>query len=101
VGGALGRPDPRGGVVDHLSGRFLLFAVGVAPTPEAAAALEQQVGSLISALQPWAASRDYVNFREVAVRPERLFDEGDLPALRALRDGHDPQRVLVSNHSIG
>jgi FAD binding domain/Domain of unknown function (DUF4265) len=100
AGGALGRPDPRGGVVDHLPGRFLLFAVGMTPTPDVARAVRQEVTALVAAMQPWAAVRDYANFREVAVAAERLYGDADLPQLRALCAGHDPDSVLISNHPV-
>jgi hypothetical protein len=98
--GALGRADPCGGVIDHLDGRFLLFVVGVPATPEMAAGLHMEVSSLIEALRPWAAARDYLNFREVAVAADRMFTEDDLATLRLLRDDHDPVGTLVSNHPI-
>ncbi len=100
-GGALGRRDPRGGAVDHLPGRFLLFAVGMAVTPEVADVLHHQVAALIDDLQPWADARDYANFREVPVAPTRLFAPGELAALRRLREEHDPRGLLVANHPVG
>jgi hypothetical protein len=101
AGGALGRPDPRGGLVDHLPGRFLVFAVGLTPTPDVARAVRHEVTALVTALRPWAAVRDYANFREVAVAAERLYPDADLPELRALCAGHDPEGVLISNHPVG
>jgi hypothetical protein len=100
AGGALGRPDPRGGVVDHLPGRFLVYAVGIAPTEAVGQVVRGQVAALMSDLQPWAAARDYLNFREVPVPAARMFDPDDLRSLRGLRDDHDPARLLVASHSI-
>jgi hypothetical protein len=40
----------------------------------------------VTALEPWRAPRNYLNFREIAVSAERLFDATDLAALRAVRD---------------
>ena len=100
AGGALGRRDPRGGVVDHLPGRFLLYAVGIAPTVAAGQAVRREVASLVSDLQPWAAARDYLNFREVPVPAARIFDREDLQSLRGLRQEHDPAGLLVAGHPI-
>ena len=100
AGGALGRPDPRGGVVDHLPGRFLLYAVGIAPTEAVGQVVRGQVAALVADLQPWAAARDYLNFREVPVPAARMFDPHDLQSLRRLRDDHDPAGLLVASHSI-
>jgi hypothetical protein len=100
LGGALGRPDPRGGLVDHLPGRFLLYAVGIAPTPEAAAAVKVDVTALTEALRPWCSPVDYLNFREVCVEPGRLYPDERLSRARALCDWVDPAGLLVANHPL-
>ena len=46
LGGAAGRPDPRGGAIDHLPGRFMLFAVGITPVPAAEAPVVAAVNAL-------------------------------------------------------
>ena len=99
LGGAVGRPDPKGGVVDHLPGRFLAFAVGVTPVPEAVHAVEGAVQQFRAALAPWTADRDYTNFREAAVGAERFYDRATLARLRRIRERHDPRMVIRSNHS--
>ncbi|MFL6101491.1 MAG: FAD-binding protein [Actinomycetales bacterium] len=101
LGGALGRPDPGGGAVDHLPGRFLLFAVGIAPAPEVAATVQAQVDALVAELQPWASAVDYLNFRERPVEPGRLYPRPRLNRLRAVRDLADPGGLLAANHPIG
>lgn len=101
LGGALGRPDARGGAVDHLPGRFLLFAVGITPAPEVAATVRAQVDALVAELQPWASAVDYLNFRERPVEPGRLYPTPQLERLRAVRDATDPGELLAANHPIG
>ena len=101
LGGAVGRPDPWGGVVDQLPGRFLVFGVGVAPVPEAAQAVRGAIEGMRAALAPWTAGRDYANFREAAAPAERFYGVEVLDRLRAVRDRHDPLQVIRSNHSIG
>ena len=100
LGGAFGRPDPRGGLVDHLPGRFLVYAVGIAPTPEAAAAARADVSALITDLQSWSSPLDYLNFREVSVQPGRLYPDQRLVRAQALRDAADPSGLLVANHPL-
>jgi FAD binding domain/Domain of unknown function (DUF4265) len=100
LGGALGRPDPRGGLVDHLPGRFLLYAVGIAPTPEAAAAVDADVQALVSELEPWCSPLDYLNFREVSVAPGRLYPDERLSRARALCDSVESSGRLVANHPL-
>jgi FAD/FMN-containing dehydrogenase len=100
LGGAAGRPDPNGGAIDHLPGRFLLFAVGITPVPPAEAAVIAAAHSLRDALRPWAAERDYPNFRETADTASRFYAPAALERLRAVRQQYDPQRVVRSNHEI-
>lgn len=100
LGGAFGRPDPRGGAVDHLPGRFMVFAVGIAPTAELASTIRSEVHGLLESLQPWAATTDYLNFREVSVAPERIYSPEGLGRLRMLRSAHDPSARLVANHML-
>jgi FAD binding domain/Domain of unknown function (DUF4265) len=100
LGGALGRPDPRGGAVDHLEGGFSLFAVGIAPTPEARAAVGGEVNALIHALRPHAAGHDYLNFRELAVPADLVYPARELARMRAVRSGTDPRGLLAAAHSI-
>jgi hypothetical protein len=100
LGGALGRRDPRGGAVDQLEGGFALYAVGIAATPAARAAVGADVNALIHALTPYAAPHDYLNFREVAGPPDRVYPAGTLERMRAVRSQTDPRGVFVAAHSI-
>lgn len=101
LGGALSRPDPCGGAVDHLPGRFLLYAVGMAPTPESAAAVRGDLEALMRDLQPWASPVDYLNFREQRVEACRLYAAPHLARLRGVCGTADPTGVLMANHPVG
>jgi hypothetical protein len=100
LGGEVGHPDPQGGAVDHLPGRFLLYAVGVTPTPEAVSTVEQHVAALRAALSPWSAKHDYLNFRDVEESALRFYDEAVISRLAAVRAAHDPKGVIRSNHPL-
>lgn len=100
LGGAVGRPDPDGGAVNYLPGRFLLFAAGITPVPEAASAVEQAIGAVRTALAPWAGDRDYPNFREAAVPAARFYSRQTLGRLLAVQAAHDPNRVIRANHRL-
>ena len=99
LGGAAGRPVPGGGVVDHFSGEYPLFAVGMAPTPEIAALVDGAAAGMVQSLQPYAAAKDYLNFRERAVDPASIWGS-DLAKLRAIRAAVDPVGILRANHGI-
>jgi len=101
LGGAVSRPDPDGGAVSHLPGRFLAFAVGIAPTPRAAQAVEQAIGTLRTALAPWTIDRDYPNMREAAVPAARFYPPRTLSRLLAVQAAYDPDHVIRASHPLG
>jgi FAD/FMN-containing dehydrogenase len=98
--GAVGRPDPRGGVVNHFPGRYLGFAIGVVAVPELAALIEGDLHRLRDGLAPWTSSRDYSNFREVATSARRFYADEDYDRLLRLRTTCDPRHILRSNHEL-
>ena len=100
LGGKIGKQDARGGAVNHLPGRFLLYAVGVTPTPEAIQGVEGHIAALLAALTPWAAEHDYMNFRESEVPAARFYDQEAIERMLAVREKHDPDGILRSNHPV-
>jgi hypothetical protein len=101
LGGAAGRPTPDGGAVSALPGAFLVFAVGIAPTPDARRGVLSAVRAVRASLAKWIGDRDYLNFREVEVAPERFWDDDVLARLRDVARSYDPSRVITSNHPLG
>lgn len=100
LGGAAGRPDPRGGCVNHFPGAFLTMGAGMAPTPDIAAAVAADAAGLRRVLAPWAVDRDYRNFRDIAVPASAFHSVEELARLRRIRDEHDPDGVIRSNHPL-
>ncbi|MDQ1607386.1 MAG: hypothetical protein QOE16_118 [Microbacteriaceae bacterium] len=100
LGGAVAHRDPNGGAIDHLPGRFLLYTVGIAPDPESASLVGQEVRKVIDGLSPWANEKDYSNFREVAANPKRFYSTGVLARLRAVKRAYDPANVIRTSHEL-
>jgi FAD/FMN-containing dehydrogenase len=100
LGGAIGRPDPAGGVLPALAGDYLLCGVAPAPTPEAVVAGLAAAGDLVAALQPWANGRHTLNFTESAGRVESGYDPEALARLREIITSVDPDRLFVANHPV-
>jgi berberine-like enzyme len=100
AGGALARKVPGGGAVSSVNGRFLLFAVGMAPTPDAGTAVKAQVELVQNALAPWDSGRAYSNFATKRERGERLFGDLTYRRLQTVKATVDPDDVFRSNHPV-
>jgi hypothetical protein len=100
LGGAVARPAEQGGALDHLAGRFLLYAVGVVAAPELVPAIQADLAALRGALEPWTEPIDYSNFREVTAEATRFFGPETLERLRAVKDHYDPQNLIRTAHPL-
>ena len=100
LGGALARRTPSGGAVGAVDARFAAFFVGIAPTPEAAAAVRADAARVVAALEPWAAGRELPTFAEHADSARRCYDDADWERLRALRAQVDPGGRMRAGHVI-
>jgi hypothetical protein len=98
--GALGRPDPNGGVLSHLEAPFGMYAVGIAPSAEAKTAIDERLAALRGAAEPWLSSRRYFNFAERDVDPVSFYAHGDYGRLTAIREQVDPRGLFQAKHTI-
>jgi FAD binding domain-containing protein/berberine-like enzyme len=100
LGGAIARPAVGGGAVSHLDADFALYAVGIAMSPEQAAAISAHVSLLHEALAPWASETTYLNFAEADIAGDRLFGPYAHHRLRAVKAAYDPADLFRSNHPV-
>jgi FAD/FMN-containing dehydrogenase len=100
AGGALARKAPGAGALASIDGQFLLFAVGMAMTPEMGAAVRAHVELVQNALGRWDSGRSYLNFSEKRERGERLFGDVNYRRLQAVKAAVDPDDVFRSNHPV-
>ncbi len=101
LGGALtpGRAE-EGGAVDGLPGAFAGYAVGIAPFPEAAAAVHASVTELGQAVAPWVIDRCYLNFAESSQAGAVFFGEETYARLQAVKTAYDPGDTIRANHPV-
>jgi hypothetical protein len=100
LGGAIGRPSPEHGALSHFDDEYLMFAVGIAPTPEAQTAVAGAVGRLTAALEPWTATQMYSNFAETKRANRSFHTEAAHHRLKRIKAAVDPANLIRSNHEI-
>jgi hypothetical protein len=100
LGGALPTTSPDHGAVGAIEADFLMFAVGVAATPELAAAVDEGLVRVRDALAPWDAGRTFLNFTERPVDTDELFPPETARRLRELKRRVDPQAVIRTSHPV-
>ncbi len=100
LGGALAQPAVGAGALPMLEGRFVLFGVAVAMTPELAVQGHADAVALVDALAPYSSGRDYLNFAESQVDVRRSFPAEVWQRLKGTRSALDPDGRLLANHRI-
>jgi hypothetical protein len=100
LGGALARPVPGGGAQPSIDANYLLFAVGVTPTPDLAAAVRAQAQAVKDALAPWHASYDYYNFEETPAAATAVLPPASHRRLQQIKAAYDPDQVIISAHPV-
>ena len=100
LGGALARPAPDAGAVPKLDGRFVLFGVAIAMTPEMGAQGHADATALVDAMASYSTGRDYLNFAERSVDVRKSFQEETWRRLKGVRSAVDPAGLLIANHPV-
>ena len=100
LGGELGRARSENGAFASLEAAYAMFAVGIAATPEMAAAVDAEVEYVKEALAPWDAGRMYMNFAEKPRAGTVLFGGEAYHRLREVKAAYDPKNVFRGNHAI-
>jgi hypothetical protein len=100
LGGALARTSPAHGAAGAVQAGFAVFSVGIAPSPEAKAAVDTALSAVGEALAPWESHRTYANFAEGRTDGDRLFGELAHMRLRGVKEAYDPTGLFRANHPV-
>jgi UDP-N-acetylenolpyruvoylglucosamine reductase len=100
LGGAVARRSSQHGALNSFEAPYLMFAVGLTPTPELLEVVEAVVADLRQALQPWEADHTYMNFAETSRKATTLFASESYHRLRRIKAIVDPTDLVRSNHPI-
>jgi FAD/FMN-containing dehydrogenase len=95
LGGALARPAPRPGALDHLDGAFLLLGLGIDVDLERWEGQRDDARRALDALAPWALPQRYLPMAEDEVDASRGWAPQAWDRLRAVRAAADPRGLFV------
>ena len=100
LGGAVARRSSQHGPIDAFEAPYIMYAVGIAPTEEARAAVDAAVNRLRAILAPWEAEHTYLNFAETRRSAATLFSSASYHRLRRIKAIADPTDTIRSNHPV-
>jgi hypothetical protein len=100
LGGELQRPRAENGAIASIEGDYMMFAVGMTPTPDASHAVVEHVELVKDALAPWTASHMYLNFAETSRSAGSFWSETAYARLRRIKARVDPADRMHANHPI-
>jgi hypothetical protein len=100
LGGAMARPPANGGATAALDADFAVYSVGMAADPDGAAAVDAHVKEVRQALEPWSATRRYLNFVDVPAPAALSFDEDTYARLQEVKAAYDPDGIFRANHEV-
>ncbi len=94
LGGALARPAPRSGAMDHLDGSFLVLGVGL-DVGTGWSAVREDATRVLDSLAPWTSSAAYLSMAyEAAAR--RGWSAASYDRLLRIRRSVDPNGLFVA-----
>jgi hypothetical protein len=100
LGGALARRTSDGGALGTIDGAYAFFGAGVVVDEASASAVAGQLEQAKSALAPWVAGREYLNFVEHPADTSASYEPADYAVLREIRAQVDPEELFLANHPI-
>jgi hypothetical protein len=100
LGGALARPAPGGGAQPAIDARYLMFAGGVAPTPDLSDTVLADVRTVKDALGPWHARYDYYNSAETPAEARGVLPLASYHRLQRIKASYDPDQAIISAHPV-
>jgi hypothetical protein len=100
LGGEFARERPESGALASVDADYALYAVGISPTPEAAAAVATSVEQLREVMSPWAAPQMYLNFADTRRDPRTLWPEQSYERLCQIKSAVDPTNLIRANHPL-
>jgi len=99
LGGALAEAA-NDGPQAKIDAKYMMFAGGLAPTPETAEAVSAQVRMLKQALGPWRADYEFSNFLAIPASADAVLPRPSYRRLREIKATYDPAESIISRHPV-
>ena len=100
LGGELGRTKPEHGALASIEAGYAFYAIGVTPTPEAAAGVRSYIELVKAAIEPWTARHAYLNFADTRREPGTFWAEQAHQRLIRIKQAANPDGLVRSNHPV-
>ena len=100
LSGAVARRSSQHGALDAFEAPYVMYAIGMAPTPEFGQLVAEAVAGLRDTLAPWESDHTYLNFAETRRKPNTLFSSASYHRLRQIKAIVDPTDLIRSNHPV-
>jgi hypothetical protein len=108
LGGALAQPPSDLSPIGRRDSKFIIFGLGMNPTPEAtpevAQLVQRHLAYVAEEMHPYETGATYVNFLTFGdLTPERMqaaYSPEDWERLVELKDRYDPDNLFRFNHNI-
>jgi hypothetical protein len=108
LGGALARPPADLSPIGRRDSRFIMFGLGISPTPErtpeVAQRVQEHLAYVAEEMRPYETGATYVNFLDFGDwTPERTrasYSPEDWERLVELKDRYDPENLFRFNRNI-
>jgi hypothetical protein len=98
--GELARDRPGNGALASVQAKYLMFAVGMTPTPELQDVVRGQVATVKQAMAPWAARHMLLNPAGTRTPMDAFWPAPAFERLRAVKAAVDPDNLIRANHTI-
>ena len=108
LGGALARPPADLSPIGRRASRFIMFGLGISPTPEATPEVAQRVhehlARVAEEMRPYETGATYVNFLDLGdwdpERTQSAYSPEDFERLVELKNRYDPDNLFRFNRNI-
>jgi hypothetical protein len=98
LGGAVDRLAPGGGALPKIEAKYLMFAAGLAATPDTGGAVRAQLRAVKDALSAWHADHDYYNLLDSPAQADAVLPPASYHRLCQIKATYDPDQAIVSAH---